>query len=141
MGGPAWVWAVQAGLTEGADFVGPLGHSDARAAMDVSDLVVHPSLEEACPMVLAEAMARSVPVVAGERSGGVPWVLDGGECGVLVDVRSPAAIARGAVRLLEADEDWDRLAAAALRSSRKRFLAPTVIEQYEDLLASVASRS
>lgn len=141
MGGPAWVWADQAGLTDGADFVGPLEHNDTRAALDVSDLVVHPSLEEACPMVLAEAMARSVPVVAGRRSGGVPWMLDDGESGVLVDVRSPVEIARGAIHLLQADDDWDRLAAAALQSSRRRFLAPIVVEQYEDLLATAASRS
>ncbi len=139
IGGPAWVWAEKAGLNVGVDFAGPLRREEVRTALDVSDLLVHPSLQEASPMVLAEAMARSVPVIAGRSSGGVAWVLDDGESGLLVDVRSPMEIATGAVRLLQADDDWDRLAATALTSSRTRFLAPIVVEQYESLLTTAAS--
>jgi L-malate glycosyltransferase len=141
IGGPAWKWADARGLAAGVEFAGFLvGHGQVRAALDASDLLVHPSLQEAFSMVVADAMARSVPVVAGQASGGVPWVLDEGRSGVLVDVRSPAAIASGVIRLLRDDDDWERLASAALESARRRFSATTVVEQYENLLADVAAR-
>jgi len=139
VGGPAWAWANRMGLTTAVEFVGSLGHDKVRAALDASDLLVHPSLQEASPMVLAEGMARSVPVIAGRMSGGVPWTLGYGEAGRLVDVRSPAEIASGALRLLRADDDWESFAAAALMVARRRFLASGVAEQYENLLAIAAS--
>jgi glycosyltransferase involved in cell wall biosynthesis len=140
-GGPAWRWANSRGLTTGVEFVGFVGPGEVRAALDASDLLVHPSLLEACPMVVVDAMARSVPVVGGRASGGVPWVLEDGLCGVLVDVRSASEIANGVVGLLRADDEWERLARTALESARRRFLAATVVAQYENLLADVVARA
>ena len=138
--GPACKWADSRGLTAGVEFVGVVGHGEVRAALDASDLLVHPSLLEACPMVVVDAMARSVPTVAGRASGGVPWVLDEGGSGVLVDVRSPVVIASAVIRLLQDDDDWERLARSALASARRRFSATTVAEQYEKMLADVVAK-
>ena len=138
-GGPAWRWANSRGLTAAVEFVGFVGPGEVRAALDASDLLVHPSLLEACPMVVVDAMARSVPVVGGRASGGVPWVLEEGHCGVLVDVRSPREIANGVIALLRDDDEWERVASAALESARRRFLAATVVAQYENLLADIVA--
>jgi glycosyltransferase involved in cell wall biosynthesis len=133
--GPAWRWANQRDLTGGVEFVGPIPGDEIHAALDASDLLVHPSLLEACPMVVIDAMSRSVPVVGGRSSGGVPWVLDDGRSGLLVDVRSPSAIASAVTQLLQDDDKWHRLADEALESVRLRCSAATVVGQYEALLA------
>lgn len=134
-GGPAWRWASLRGLTAGVDFTGHIPEEDVDAALDASDVLVHASLMEGCPMVMIDAMSRSVPVVGGRTSGGVPWVLDGGRSGLLVDVRSPSSIASAVTELLQDDDQWHRFAAAGLESVRRRFSATTVVGQYEALLA------
>ncbi|WP_406859654.1 glycosyltransferase family 4 protein [Streptomyces sp. HUAS MG47] len=99
-GGPAAEWAAQRSLTDGVDFAGPAAHDALlnRIAGE-ADVLVHPSRVEACPLTLIEAMAMGVPIVAGARSGGVPWVLDEGRAGMLADVGSPASLASAMVRL------------------------------------------
>lgn len=99
-GGPAAAWAAQHSITDGVEFAGPTGHDALlnRIAGE-ADVLVHPSRVEACPLTLIEAMAMGVPIVAGARSGGVPWVLDEGRAGLLADVRSPASLASAMVRL------------------------------------------
>ncbi|MGB9130166.1 MAG: glycosyltransferase family 4 protein [Thiobacillus sp.] len=88
-------WARERGLDQGIEFVGQVPYSTlmARVGSEV-DVLVHPSLVEAQPMALIEAMSRGIPVIGGESSGGVPWTLDYGRAGRLVDVRSSDAVAQ-----------------------------------------------
>ena len=50
-------------------------------------------------MALIEAMALGIPVIAGRHSGGVPWTLDEGRAGLLVNVKSSEQIAREMLNL------------------------------------------
>jgi glycosyltransferase involved in cell wall biosynthesis len=50
-------------------------------------------------MCLLEAMSAGVPVIAGVRSGGVPWTLGNGTAGLLVDVQKANDIADGLRKL------------------------------------------
>lgn len=69
-----------------------------------ADVFVLPSLwEGGAAMVLLEAMAADVPVVASLQAGDTPAVLDGGRYGVIVDAEDPASIAAGLLRQLRAD--------------------------------------
>ena len=82
-GEPGERWARERGRSKGIEFVGQVGHGELldRLAAEV-DVLVHPALEEAQPMALIEAMALGIPVIAGRRSGGVPWTLDEGRAGM-----------------------------------------------------------
>jgi Asp-tRNA(Asn)/Glu-tRNA(Gln) amidotransferase A subunit family amidase len=60
-------------------------------------------------MTIVEAMSLGVPVVGGKGSGGVPWQLGNGDCGILVDVESPASIASGIVGLVSDQPLYDTL--------------------------------
>ena len=83
------LWAQKKGLSDGVNFVGPVDPDELIDIYEQVDLMVHPSMEESFGMVLVEAMARKIPVIGGEKSGAVPWVLDNGKAGVLTDIRSP----------------------------------------------------
>lgn len=63
------------------------------------DIWVHPSRTEAHPISICEAIQAGCPVIAGRSSGGVPWTLDYGRAGILVDVENPAEIAEAMVGL------------------------------------------
>jgi glycosyltransferase involved in cell wall biosynthesis len=65
-----------------------------------ADLFVLPSLEDAFPTVLLEAMAAGLPVVAS-RSGGIPEIVEEGVTGRLVSPGNPTALADAIQNLLE----------------------------------------
>jgi glycosyltransferase involved in cell wall biosynthesis len=98
-------------------FVGPLGGSELQAAYDAADLVVLASRAEGYGMVLTEALAHGIPVVA-TRVGGVAEAVgrsgDGSVPGLLVPPENSAALA-AALR------DW--LTDPALRKRLSRLAA------------------
>jgi len=92
--------AADAGIADRVVLTGPLAHDDLRAAYAAADLLVLPSRAETYGMVVTEALAHGLPVVAS-AVGGVPEALgrgaDGSLPGVLVRPDDPDALA-GALR-------------------------------------------
>ncbi|MGW7537625.1 glycosyltransferase family 4 protein [Amycolatopsis sp. NPDC054798] len=104
-----------------ARFTGPLSGAALEAAYDRADLLVLPSHAETYGMVVTEALARGIPVLASDV-GGVPDALgrapDGEQPGVLVPPGDPAALAT-ALRSWRDDPDLrKRLRAAVLARAR-----------------------
>jgi len=133
-------WARERGWDAGIEFLGYLPqHTDVqkRLLRDV-DVLVHPALEEAHPMSLVEAMSLGIPVIGGISSGGVPWTLGMGECGVLVDVRSPDRLAEAMLRLAQNEDDRVRLGMAGQESAKNRFHIEQVASRYEAIYAELA---
>ncbi|EIT7026117.1 glycosyltransferase family 4 protein [Vibrio vulnificus] len=68
------------------------------------DIVVLPSiLEEACPMVIIEALNLGIPVITTNIGGQAELVIDRGN-GVLVDIKSPKQIAE-AIEVISLDNN------------------------------------
>ena len=65
---------------------------DVTAHLAAADVLAAPSRNEGMGRVLVEAMAVGLPVV-GAAVGGIPDVIDDGECGRLVPADDPAALA------------------------------------------------
>lgn len=90
-------------------------------ALARASIVALPSFGEGVPVGLLEAMAAGAPVVA-TRVGGVPWLLQEGRAGALVDRPDPAALADALADLLgdparrERLADRGRLRAASFRA-------------------------
>ena len=134
--GLAAAWAGKKGLKGGIEFIGPVPHAKVIDLLSRRvDVLVHPSLEEAHPMPLIEAMSLGIPAIGGDRVGGVPWTLGNGECGVLVDVRSPDQIASAMIRLAQDENTRTRLGAAGREFARRRFHIEQVADQYEAIYA------
>ena len=131
VGGPAAAWAEPRDLTAGVEFAGPTRHAELldRIAGEVT-VLVHPSRLEACPMILLEVMGVGVPVIAGRRSGGAPWVVADGEAGALVDVRSAPEIAAAMLRLGRDAGLRAELAARGRSRVRGHFDLAKVAEEY-----------
>lgn len=69
------------GLAESVLFHGLT--SDVPSALSEADAFIFPSLYEGMPMVIAEAMAAGLPIVAS-RNGGIPDMVEDGVSGVLL---------------------------------------------------------
>lgn len=104
---------------------GAVDHEELRSRLRGAALLALPSLEDNCPMVVLEAAAASVPVVAA-RVGGVPDLIDDGKTGLFCDPVDAASIRNAVAKLLDEPALGRRLAAAANASARARFL-PTII--------------
>jgi glycosyltransferase involved in cell wall biosynthesis len=100
-------------------------------------MLVLPSIEENCPMVILEAMAAGVPVVAS-KVGGVPDLIEEGITGLLMQPGNPSSIASAIERLLAnpgaAGEMAGRARARALAAFEPRVVAERHHQIYRDVL-------
>ena len=129
-------WAHQKGIAEGMEFIGRVPYGQLLDELAVADILVHPSLEETFGMSIAEAMAQGVPVIGGEGSGAVPWVV--GEGGILVDVTSATAIEQAMLDLLDSGERYRVFVETAQKRARSYFKAERVAEAYEEIYLKIA---
>ena len=95
-------------------------------------LLVLPSKAEGFGLVLIEAMAAGVPVLATNVPG-IRDVVRNGETGLLVPC-NPQALAAALERLVEHPELRARLAAGGREDVRQRFTWSAVLPQYRELL-------
>jgi glycosyltransferase involved in cell wall biosynthesis len=77
-----------------------VGHrNDVARILLASDVYVHPSESEACPLAVLEAGASGRPVVA-TRVGGTAELIEDRVTGILIDPKAPAQIAEAVLALL-----------------------------------------
>jgi glycosyltransferase involved in cell wall biosynthesis len=115
------------GLEDRAALLGQLDTGQMLDEYRRAAVLALPSAQETSPMVIAEAMAAGVPVVA-TRVGGVPHLVEDGRTGFLVAVGDIDALARRVSELL-GDERTRRSFAAAARSRAEQFRAAAVAER------------
>ena len=89
--------------------------ADAELVMKQADVFVLASHADPNPLVIPEARAAGLPIVA-TRVDGIPESLDGGDAGLLVPPHAPDALANAIAGLLLAPEQRSRLSAAASRN-------------------------
>lgn len=140
-GEEAEAWARNHSLLEGVEFRGSAHRMDVLRFLSGSvDLMVHTSLIECHPMVLIEAIACGVPVIAGDSSGGVPWTLGDGLHGTLCDVRDPAAIAAAVNGVLADPQRMRASAENAWQAIRDQFGIQKVASEMEKALIRIANK-
>jgi glycosyltransferase involved in cell wall biosynthesis len=120
-------WTIEQGIAGGMVFHGTMLHKKLLQALSTADLLLHPALEETFGMSIAEAMAMGLPVVAGESSGAVPWVV--GDGGMLCDVRQENAIYQTIEQVL-IPENYARLSTTARERVESMFTASAVVAAY-----------
>ncbi len=130
-GGVANQWVSKYGLNDGIDFLGRLPYESVLNEIGHADIFLHTSREESFGMVVAEAMALGVPVVAGKYSGAVPWIV--GQDGLLVDVNDPQEISKALFTLLDNEDLRNKLRFEAKKSALSRFGVKEIVSKYEEI--------
>ena len=102
-----------------------------------ASLLALPSLEDNCPMVLLEAMAAGVPVVAA-KVGGVPDLIEENVTGTFCDPTNAESMRSAVEWVLENAEDAASLAQTAKVQARERYepkiIASRHLQIYNEIL-------
>jgi L-malate glycosyltransferase len=136
----AETFAQNRGLAEGIEFVGQRPYEEVLSRLaSEADVLVHPSLEESHGLALIEAMALGIPVIGGINSGAVPWTLDQGRAGILVDVSSSEAVAKAMAYLAEHFQERISLGSRGKAMVMERFHIEAVADAYERIYSDLAA--
>ena len=92
--------AERRGITPRVTFLGSLEGREKAAAFVTSQMIVVPSWTEGFPLVIPEAMAAGLPIVA-TAVGAIPDFVEDGKDGFLVAPRNPPQLADRICRLLD----------------------------------------
>ena len=133
--------AARRGIAGRVTFLGPLEGGDKAAVFVTSKMIVVPSWTEAFPLVIPEAMAAGLPVIA-TAVGAIPDFVQEGEDGFLVAPRNPAELA-DRICLLLGDEELRRRISERVRERAPREFAieiacRKVIDVAKDALRSTS---
>lgn len=121
-------------LEKNVKFAG--ARKDIPSILSVSDLFVLPTLTEALPTVLAEAMAASLPIVASQV-GGVPEMVQDGFNGKLIEPANPDALAAACLELLSDRQTLRQMGNAGRKIAEEKFNIKSQVRQLQDLYAQL----
>jgi glycosyltransferase involved in cell wall biosynthesis len=122
------------------EYRGFTGRTELREYFKSAAFAVLPTLEDNCPMVVIEAMAAGVPVLASQV-GGVPDLIESEKTGLFCDPSKPATFATGVRQLLDEAGLSSRLAAAAKITARTRFHPEVVARRHLEIYREVVGAS
>jgi glycosyltransferase involved in cell wall biosynthesis len=130
-----WVRGQFLRMLHALDFTG--FQEDVGRFLSALDIFVLPSDCEPFGLVVIEAMARGIPVVA-TNAGGVPELIKHGETGILVPPRNPDAIAAAVNFLLADPMRRMQIGESGRMAVRKMFDPQRMIREYEALYERAA---
>ncbi|MCL4493064.1 MAG: glycosyltransferase [Nitrospirae bacterium] len=118
------------GITQNVIFLGP--RSDVNEIMGIMDMLVLPSLREGLPLVLLEAMAASLPLVATDVGGNGQAVRNGVN-GFLVRPRDAQALCSTIKNLIRHENIRKEFARKSLQIFTENYTIARMISEYDRL--------
>ena len=104
------------------------------------DIFVLPTLKDALPTVLIEALAAERPIVASDV-GGVPEIIENGVNGLLVAPGDPSQLADACLQLLKDNELISQIVLAGNKTVWQRFNIDSQIEQLSGMYEELTSHA
>jgi colanic acid/amylovoran biosynthesis glycosyltransferase len=133
------------GLQDAVTFAGVRTHEEVAALMGRSRMLLQASAvapdgdREGTPVVVLEAMASGLPVVA-TRHAGIPEVVEQGVSGLLVDEHDVGAMAAGIIDLLDHPQRAAEMGRAGRSAVSQRYEQKDALARLQRLLQEVVER-
>ena len=113
-------------------------YADVPGFLQAADVAVHAARAETLGLVVLEALACGLPVVAS-RVGGIPEAVSHGETGLLVEPGDPHALASALELVLSDDAVRARLGHAAAADAARRFGLERMVDGFVELYREAAA--
>lgn len=120
-------------------FIGQISPEDMPKVFDSVDILLNSSRIDNTPGTIVEAFAAGLPVVS-TNPGGIPFLVDAGVTGQLVEVGDDGALARAALDLLDNPPAASAMAARAHEHASGNFSWQAVQDKWLTLYRGVLSR-
>lgn len=134
-------WVIKNNLNDPSIvFCGSLEHDLIIEEMCNADVLLHTAREESFGLVLAEAMMVGTPVVGGSCSGAVPWILNNGEAGVMVNINSVASVCSGLESVLDDEYTWTKFSNAGYNYAFEHFSLKKVTDTYLEIYKKIVGK-
>ncbi len=130
--------AKRLGISKHVSFIRDISWEQVSGFLKCATIFVLPSYKEPFGIVLLEAGAFSLPIVAS-RVGGIPEFIDDGQNGLLVPAGDVTALADAIQALLRDPETAQRLGAALNNTVTKRFTWEHCWERYRQCFEPTTS--
>ncbi len=120
------------------DIVFVVGNSEilVNAVQRYSSVIIQKSIREGFCLAVTEALWKGTPVVAS-RVGGIPYQIDDGQDGFLVEPRDTEGFAERIIHLLQHPDEARAVGQAGKEKVRRKFLITRLLSDYLDMLSSV----
>lgn len=128
--------ATSLGIADRVHFIPPVPRKDLAVFYQAADAVIMPSRSESFGLVAAEAQSCGIPVIAA-AVGGLPFIIENGESGILVGGHDPADYALALDRVLTDSVLADKLAKGAVAHS-ERFSWDATVSRLLELYAGIS---
>ncbi|WP_247237837.1 glycosyltransferase family 4 protein [Telluribacter sp. SYSU D00476] len=109
-------------------FHGNLEFDSLMKTLSTMHVLLHTSTEESFGMVIVEAMAMGIPVVAGKESGGPAWILNNGG-GILTDINNKTKVYQSLIEIVQKDT-YILNSKSARKSALERYCEDKVVNMY-----------
>jgi glycosyltransferase involved in cell wall biosynthesis len=127
------------GLRPWCHYGGMIGRKILRDQFEQTDMLALPTHEDNCPMVVLEAMAAGVPVIAS-RVGGIPDLIDGMKTGLFCDPWNSSSFPEGVSQILGNSNLAGRLARNAHEEALRRFHPKVIAKRHLEIYQQVLGR-
>ncbi|MGA3198635.1 MAG: glycosyltransferase family 4 protein [Halobacteriota archaeon] len=124
------------GLSEFVTFAGRIQNNDVPIYMAASNVFVLPSLSEGIPIVILEAMAAGLPIVA-TNVGGISSLVEEGKNGFLIDPQNAEQIA-SKISLILADPALSGRMVRNNKGKAQQYTWASVVDRLEELYLDCA---
>jgi len=122
------------------EHIGFLNREQLKARMTTARFLALPTREDNCPMVVLEAMAAGVPVLAS-NIGGLPDLIEHEFNGLLCDPEQPETFQTGVTRFLEDCALATRIADTAKAQALRRFHPQVIAQKHLEIYREVLSKN
>ncbi len=116
---------------------GMIGRGELKQEMGGASLLMLPTLEDNCPMVVLEAMAAGVPVIAS-KVGGIPDLIEDGISGLLCTPARPKEFAAALARILDDPRYRKEMAGRAAHEATVKFHPLLIAKKHMEIYSEIA---